>query len=237
MRSVRSARYRIGTAAHRAVNSWRDRPLRLRAPLFAPDRELVRIVERCRRLDIDPRFQLESFESHQPVLLGLLEAVPDARALELGMGFGSTPIVLGRSGRSLSLETDQAWFARFARFGSSAHRIEVWQDFDEWQWRCPYFSESWDVALVDNSPGTSRQSNLVALAATTTFIVCHDTQECFRTAASDFRWDFSSFRYVWTYTRFDTYTTVVSNSERIPLEALGGVAGQPPRLRGSAPST
>ena len=226
-----SVRYRIGIAARRLARSWRGRPPRLRAPLFTPEREVVRIVERVHRAESDPSFELESFESHQPVLLALLEAVQAARVLELGTGYGSTPIVLARSGQSLSLETDPAWFERFRQFASPAHRIEMCNDFDEWRWRSRYFSERWDIALVDNSPGTSRQGNLAALAATTRFIVCHDTQECFRPAASDFRWDFSEFRHVWTYTRFDTYTTVVSNSERIPLETLEGIAGKPVRSR------
>ena len=226
-----STRYRIGTAAGRFARSWQERPLRLRTPLFSPERELARILERSNRVASDSTFELESFESHQPVLLALLDAVPQARMLELGTGYGSTPIVLGRSARSLSLETDPRWYARFEHFGSSVHRLEMLDDFDELRWRSPYFSEQWDVAFVDNSPGTTRQSNLAALAATARFIVCHDTQECFRPSASNFKWDFSSFRYVWTYTRFDTYTTVVSNIEPIPVDSLEGVAGQPPRRR------
>jgi hypothetical protein len=59
------------------------------------------------------------------------------------------------------------------------------------------------------------------------FIVCHDTQECFVPSPSDYRWDFSGFEHVWTYTQFPTYTTVVSNSEPIPLEHLDGRAGLP----------
>jgi hypothetical protein len=139
MPSRSSVRYRLRTAAHRLVRSWRDRPLRLRSPLFGPDREFVRIVERVRGAESDPAFDLREFETHQPVLLRLLDAVGNARVLELGTGYGSTPIVLARSGQSLSLETDPVWFTRFARFGSPAHRIELWHDFDEWEWRCPYF--------------------------------------------------------------------------------------------------
>ena len=221
------ARYRAGTAVRRFMQSWRERPPRLRAPLFSPDRELARIVERCRRAGVDQTFALASYESHQPVLLALLRAVPDARVLELGTGYGSTPLVLGLSGRSLSLETDPTWRRRYSRYASEAHRIELWQDFDQNEWRCPYFSESWDVALVDNSPGTTRQRNLEQLAASTRFIVCHDTQECFGPAASNFGWDFSTFPHVWTYTRFTTYTTVVSRTHAIPLDCLPGVCGQP----------
>lgn len=209
------------------TESWRDRPPRLREPFFSPDRELRRILERCRRAQADPAFTLQAVESHQPVLLGLLDAVPNARVLELGTGYGSTPIVLDRSGSSLSLETDPSWQRRFERYASHAHRIELCEDFDEREWRCPELDEPWDVALVDNSPGTARQSNLSKLAARTRYIVCHDTQECFRPSASRFGWNFSSFRYVWTCTRFATYTTVVSNHEPIPALPLPGIDGHP----------
>lgn len=202
--------------------------------MFSPKREFARIVARRHRVEVDAAFELQGFESHQPVLLALLEAVPQARTLELGSGYGSTPIVFTDAGSSLSLETDPVWYRRFRPYASGAHRVELWEDFDEREWHCPYFYESWDIALVDNSPATTRQSNLSKLAASTRFIICHDTQECFGPAASNFGWDFSSFRYVWTYTRFNTYTTVVSNQVAIPLANLVGFAGQPPRstLRG-----
>jgi hypothetical protein len=222
-------RYRLGTARLETKRSWRGRPPRLREPFFSPERELARIVERCRRAELVPDFDLLDYETHQPVLLALLGQLPRARVLELGIGFGSTPILLGRSGSSLSLETDLTWYRRFRRYASTDHCVKLWRDFDEREWRCPYFDEHWDVALVDNSPAATRQSNLLKLAESSRFIVCHDTQECFRPAASNYGWDFSTFRHAWTYTRFGTYTTVVSNHEPIPLTHLPGIAGQPSR--------
>lgn len=170
---------------------------------------------------------MNDWETHEPVLVELLARPPGARMLELGTGFGSTPVVLGLSSYSVSLETDEAWYRRFARFDSESHRLSLWRDFSEFEWNCPFLTEDWDVALVDNAPAHTRQSNLVKLAASTRFVVCHDTQEVFHPSPSDYRWDFSTFRHVWTYTQFDTYTTVVSNFEKIPLEHLEGVFGAP----------
>lgn len=174
--------------------------------------------------------QVNDWETHEPVLVELLARMPGARMLELGTGFGSTPVVLGLSGSSVSLETNGEWHRRFARFGSASHQVLLWRDFSEFEWNCPFLTEAWDIALVDNAPGHSRQSNLVKLAACARFVVCHDTQEVFRPSPSDYRWDFSAFRHVWTYTQFDTYTTVVSNFEEIPLDRLGGVFGDPQSL-------
>jgi hypothetical protein len=206
-------------------------PLRLRRQIFSPRREFRRIVHRCERLTTDPSFALELWESHQPVLLELLGRQSHARVLELGVGYGSTPVVLALSASSVSIETDEAWFARFAPFARKRHEFVLLSDYTPSNWRTPYLEQEWDVAFVDNSPYSTRQSNLLKLADKARFIVCHDTEECFKPAGSDYRWDFSSFRHVWTYTRFDNYTTVVSNAEPIPLEHLPGIVGQPPARR------
>jgi hypothetical protein len=161
------------------------------------------------------------------VLVELLRRQFAPRVLELGIGYSSTPIVLALSRSSVSLETDADWHARFARFDEPAHRVLLWTEYDEAEWRCAYLEEQWDVAFVDNSPHSTRQSNLEKLASNARFIVCHDTEECFKPAGSSYGWDFSGFRHVWTYTRFANYTTVASNVERIPLDHLGGVAGVP----------
>lgn len=203
-------------------------PLRLRRQIFSPRREFKRIVRRCEQARRDPSFELGVWESHQPVLLALLGGLPRARVLELGMGYASTPIVLALSGSSVSIEIDEAWFARFSRFARPGHDLVLLADYTASEWHTPYLEQQWDVALVDNSPYSTRQSNLLALSHRARFIVCHDTEECFKPAGSDYRWDFSSFRYVWTYARFDSYTTVVSNVEPITLDLHPGIAGQPP---------
>lgn len=162
------------------------------------------------------------------MLLELLEQLPRARVLELGTGYGSTPIVLRRSGSSVSLETDRTWFNRLARYADEHHQIVLWSKYSEKEWTCPYLHEEWDIAFVDNSPASTRQSNLSKLAATARFVVCHDTQECFGPSASRYGWDFTGFRHVWTYTRFETYTTVASDFDEIPIDSLPGIPGQPP---------
>ena len=184
------------------------------------------VNRRCARI-LASDVTADGFESHQPVLIGLLRHVPGARALELGIGHGSTPLFLCLTGSSVSLETSPRWHRRFARYASPTHKIELFQDFDEWEWRCSYFDEPWDVAFIDNAPGRSRQSNLEKLAERSRFVVCHDTEEMFKPSASDYRWDFSGFEHVWTCTLASTYTTVVSRREPLPpeLRGLPGIFG------------
>lgn len=219
---------RVFAALEHEVRRQTMGPLRLRRQIFSPRRELKRIMRRRDRLNADPAFELELWESHQPVLLGLLERQVDPRVLELGVGYASTPIVLGLSASSVSIETDEAWLGRFSPFASERHDFVLLSDYTPSEWHTPYLDEQWDVAFVDNSPYGTRRTNLLRLADKARFIVCHDTEECFKPAGSDYRWDFSSFEHVWTYTRFENYTTVVSNVEPIPLEHLPGIAGQPP---------
>lgn len=202
-------------------------PLRLRRQVFSPKREFRRIDRNIRRVLADPGLELSVWQSYQPVLVELLRRLERPRVLELGVGYGSTPIVLELSESSVSLDTDREWYARFARFDRPQHRVLHWTDYDASAWNCPYFDEQWDVAFVDNSPHTTRQGNVLRLADRARFIVCHDTEECYKPAGSSYRWDFSGFRHVWTYTRFDNFTTVVSNVEPIPLDHLGGLGGQP----------
>lgn len=221
-----SLRFRLGNACRAAVSELRW-PLRLRRPLFSPKRECRRIVARQPRLVAGNGGEVSDWETHEPVLVELLKLKPAARVLELGTGFGSTPVVLGLSGSSVSLETSEAWYRRFARFDSVDHRVSLWRDVSEFAWECPYLDEEWDIAFVDNAPAHSRQSNLEKLSAHTRFVVCHDTQEVFRPSPSDYRWDFSAFRFVWTYTQFGTYTTVVSNIGDIPLDHLPGTRTVP----------
>ncbi len=212
---------RLGTARRALARELRW-PIRLRRPLFSPARECRRIVARQPRVLAGAVVDVSDWETHEPVHVELLARKPGARVLELGTGYGSTPLVLGLSGSSVSLETDEAWYRRFARFDSATHRVAFWRDVSEFDWDCPYLEEEWDIALVDNAPAHSRQRNLEKLSAHSRFVVCHDTQEVFRPSPSDYRWDFMSFRSVWTYTQFGTYTTVISNFEDIPLDHLPG---------------
>jgi hypothetical protein len=206
-------------------------PIRLRRQVFSPRREFKRIERRARRALAEESVEFGVWESHQPVLITLLRALAAPRVLELGVGYSSTPIVLALSGKSVSLETDPDWVARFSRFATPKHEIAGWDDYDEHAWNCRYFDERWDVAFVDNSPASTRQGNAEQLRETARFLVCHDTEECFKPAGSSYGWDFSAFRFVWTCTRFDNYTTVASDSEPIPealTSVLAGVNGQPP---------
>ena len=90
------------------------------------------------------------------------------------------------------------------------HEIKLFQDYSSYEWICDYFNKQWDVCLIDNAPGESRQSNLMKLKNNCKIIICHDTEEIL-SKAYNYGWDFSSFKYVFTYINYDVTTTVCSD--------------------------
>lgn len=159
---------------------------------------------------------VDGFASHQPVLVTLLQKLGgNARVIELGTGRGSSAIVAGLSSYSEHYETDLDWYNQMKElFETPEHIFKLVTNHEKYHWNEEEpFSKLWDVAFVDNAIGESRQSNLMKLSNKARFIVCHDTEEVYKPAASDYGWDFSSFKYHFVFRNYNTFTTVVSNFE------------------------
>lgn len=151
------------------------------------------------------------YASHQPVLVKMLSKFIKPTVLELGIGFGSTGIINKLSGMALSIETDEDFIPIFDHFKSNKHRIIFHNDYDTYHWNCEHLNQEWDIAFVDNKPGESRQSNIMKLKDKATFIIVHDTEE------AGYGYDFSSFKYQYTFNKYRPWTTVVSNFKEIPI--------------------
>jgi hypothetical protein len=156
---------------------------------------------------------VSGFASHQPVLVTLLQKYGGkCNVLELGCGYGSSPILAGLSSYSEHYETDYDWLQKVKEFESENHSFHFVDNHEKFMWNdlIP-FSKSWDIAFIDNASGESRQSNLIKLKDKCSYIVCHDTEEVYKQAASDYRWNFSMFKYHYVFKNYNTFTTVVSN--------------------------
>jgi len=162
---------------------------------------------------------IDGFASHQPVLMTLLNKIEKAKVLELGIGYGSTPLIVDNSEYSEHYETDLDWFNNLKEeFSSEKHIFNLVTNHSKFDWNEEsIFSKEWDIAFIDNAAGESRQSNLMKLKDKARFIVCHDTEELYKPSASDYKWDFSSFKYQYVFTKYNTYTSVVSNFENFTL--------------------
>ena len=152
--------------------------------------------------------------SHQPVLITLLKKLDMPRVLELGCGYGSSPLIVDLSSYSEHYETNSEWLEKVKEFESENHTFHLVKDHEKLHWNDPeIFSKTWDVAFVDGASGESRQSNLMKLKDKCRFIVCHDTEEVYTKSESDYKWDFSSFKYHFVFNNYKVFTTVVSNVE------------------------
>jgi hypothetical protein len=105
------------------------------------------------------------------------------------------------------------------KYETDNHKIIFWNQYTMYEWlNCPAFEQEWDVAFIDNAPGESRQSNLLKLRDKCRFIVCHDTEEVYKPSASNYGWNFSTFKYNFVFDKYNTYTNVLSNFEEFKMD-------------------
>ena len=133
--------------------------------------------------------------SHFPVLAAAL-AKTTGPVLELGMGWGSTPLlhtVCRAQNRTLaSFETDRRWMDQFSfleggEVGTRTHHmyfIEDWLKGFPWATAGPY-----GVALIDCAPGEIRKDLALRLKGHAKFILLHDALSDPPHGAGDYRYD------------------------------------------------
>jgi len=159
--------------------------------------------------------------SHLPILETILEKMPNCRFLELGTGDNSTSLITSNTSYSEHYETNFEWYQKMKKYESENHKVIFWNKYSKYEWfDCPALEKDWDVAFIDNAPGESRQSNLLKLRNKCKFIICHDTEEVYKFALSDYRWNFSMFKYNYVFDKYDTYTNVLSNFEEFKMDNL-----------------
>ena len=162
---------------------------------------------------------VDGYASHQPILMKLLNSFDKPKVLELGVGYGSTPLIVDNAFYSEHYETDLDWFNKIKdEFKGKKNLFYLVQNHTKFEWLDEQvFEKDWDIVLIDNASGESRQSNLLKLKDKAKFIICHDTEEVYKSSASDYKWDFSSFKYSYVFDKYNTYTTVVSNYQEFKM--------------------
>ena len=162
---------------------------------------------------------MDGWSTHLPLLceaVGLTGGPDAGPVLEIGCGMYSTLVLHGIcSGRQLvSLETDRAWFERFAHLEATHHRLLWAPDYDAFD--ALLRETPWDVVLIDHAPEPRR---IVDAAKVThaRVVVFHDTNwnDAYR---FDLVWPL--FRRRRTDRRLFPWTTVVTNSEDVVLAPL-----------------
>lgn len=150
-----------------------------------------------------------AYETHRPVLREAVLRVPHGIILELGAGGGSTPplhevsLITGRT--VITLESDRAWYERFAHLHSENHavlRVPSWDLLDSGLVReLPYA-----IAFIDHTP-PRRVTDIQWLAQRAQVLVVHDTE------SADYGYEkvLGTFKYSVTYKDHHPWTSVLSN--------------------------
>ena len=153
-------------------------------------------------------------------LVPLITAVThtDGPILELGSGDFSTPILhalcSGKKRLIVTTDTDKAWLSLFDDLETEWHKfvyVPVYNDFgvasSPHNWNDIGNDYHWSVVLVDHRPGERRRVDIQRLRNNTDIFVIHDTQE------PSYEWSILlTFKYSYTYTRYNTYTTIISDT-------------------------
>jgi hypothetical protein len=108
--------------------------------------------------------QIESeYLSHQAVLVAAFADLRMGAVLELGCGFGSTPLLhalcASHDCSLTTLDADFGWLAQFGYLRRPWHRLAEVQDFAS----IPEYEQSWDIAVVDHSQAPLRGVSVLAL--------------------------------------------------------------------------
>jgi len=152
---------------------------------------------------------MDSWGTHVPVLAAAI-ANTKGDILELGCGDYSTPLVHALRGDrfTLSAEHDAEWLKRYANLHEPGkHHVVPVVDWDKFLGSRRVSECPWGLVVVDHAPGDRRAGDLRRLTNLAEVVVAHDTD------ASCYGWGdvWSGFGWVYTYTRWETWTTVAGH--------------------------
>lgn len=148
-----------------------------------------------------------AYLSHVPLLSSAI-TVTSGPVLELGAGFGSTPLLHGLCGsfkrELLTLESDGEWLQKFINFGRSWHHFRSVENFID----LPEYKQDWGLVFVDHGIAEQRGLSIRSLRHVPVIVV-HDTCHPF---LYDYEPTLSTFKFLWDWKLVGPMTTVVSDS-------------------------
>lgn len=132
--------------------------------------------------------------SYYPLLFKALEET-EGKVLELGTGWGSTPLLneyCKKKKRELfSYEEKMEWLNKFTQYQSKIHNLTFVTDWNVVKQQHPDAG----VIFIDHAPGEDRKERIVNYLDTKGIIVCHDTEPA-ADHGYQMRQHFNKFKYV-----------------------------------------
>lgn len=160
-----------------------------------------------------------SIISHVPILAACL-ARTNGHVLEMGVGYGSTPLIhtMCFNRQIVSADTELKWLELFKPLANSVGRKESHEFHLVTDWN-KFLSERkyqyYDVAFVDHDGG-SRVDSVDTLRNRAKWIVLHDTDPA-QLSAYGYEPIISTFKYRFDWTHFKPWTTVLSMTDEFSL--------------------
>jgi hypothetical protein len=158
--------------------------------------------------------KIDPYYTHIPIL-SLMVYITNGPILELGCGFGSTPLLhyLCYNRKLISAENSKEWIDIFQkRLSSDKHTflfINNWEEISK-------INEILSVVFVDNSPPGARGKCIELLFDKADYFVLHDVNELTNNEVKikyDYGYEniFPKFKFRWDFKYFNVWSSVISN--------------------------
>lgn len=156
---------------------------------------------------------MDPYATHQEVLRRACQ-LTKGPIVELGTGHSSTNLLHDEFPDRIivSVEGDLKWMMTFARMANARHFFCYVKDYTNYE--LPVRRAG--VLFVDCLPGEQRRLCVLKYANDADLIIAHDTEP---TCWPGYAWGncFDGFKYRWDDTRYERWTTVVSNVQPFSL--------------------
>ena len=165
------------------------------------------------------------WDSHQLVLINLLNTITSGNVLEFGMGHGSTELmhaICEQQGRNLvSIDSDEKWINKFHGLKSDSHRIEVFDPVRLIRGNYDYMAHHYSIIFVDAAPAGIRQPFIERMKPMAKYILVHDTELLANgRGPASYGYNFDSFKHVVHFTESQPTSTILSDLEEIDKNIL-----------------
>lgn len=160
------------------------------------------------------------YHSHYPILASIISRTTGP-VLELGMGYGSTPMLhtMTQPERTLwSVETDQEWFERLSFLGNARHTVELCSSWESC--RALDQASSFEVVFIDSSPGEKRKDLALLFKDTAKYVILHDAEcDTMHGGGGNYQYEkiLPEFKYAEVYRLVRPHTLILSNLEEYGL--------------------
>lgn len=166
--------------------------------------------------------RMDAFSTHQPVLIHMLNSIPEGDVLEFGMGWHSTPLmhmICGAQVRNMiSIDTDIVWLKKFVEYESLWHRIILSGEKPLFEGTHSIFDHHYAIAFIDAAPAQIRQPVIARIKDAADYVIVHDSECTFQGRTNVYAYDFSMYKHVLHFRPMNPATSVLSNLDEIAPE-------------------